>query len=57
MKRLLWMVLAAVTFTSTATAAAIIPQPQSVTEHGNTFTITPSTAIVYQADELSPLMG
>lgn len=57
MKRLLWMVLATVTFTSTATAAAIIPQPQSVTEHGNTFTITPSTAIVYQADELSPLMG
>ena len=55
MKRLLLAVVALVAFTISASAVAIIPQPQSVVKHDKNFTISTSTTIVYGAKELKPI--
>ena len=40
-----------------ATEVAIIPQPLSLVQHDNNFTITPATALVCDAAELAPIAG
>ncbi|MBR5105553.1 MAG: hypothetical protein IKU93_03855, partial [Alistipes sp.] len=55
MKRLLLAVVALVAFTISASAVAIIPQPQSVVKHDKNFTISTSTTFVYGAKELKPI--
>lgn len=40
-----------------ATEVAIIPQPLSLVQHDNNFTITPATALVCDAAELAPIVG
>ncbi|MBQ2702951.1 MAG: family 20 glycosylhydrolase [Alistipes sp.] len=57
MKRLFLMVAAIIAFEFSTYAAAIIPQPQSVKEHGNDFVIKSSTVLVCDAEELAPLVG
>lgn len=36
---------------------AIIPQPLSLSQHNNTFTITPNTVLVCNTNELTPIVG
>ena len=55
MKRTLLAVVALVAFTISASAVAIIPQPQSVVKHDKNFTISTSTTLVCSADELKPI--
>ncbi len=55
MKRLILMAMAITSFCISAHAAAIVPQPQSVSEHGKDFVIKSSTVIVCDAEELAPL--
>ena len=40
-----------------AAEVAIIPQPLSLVQHDNNFTITPATALVCDAAELAPIAG
>lgn len=55
MKRLLLAVVALVAVAFSASAVAIIPQPQSVTTHSKPFVATSSTTLVCAADEFAPL--
>ena len=55
MKRLFLAVVALVVVAFTASAVAIIPQPQSVVMSNRSFTVERSTAIYYEAKELAPL--
>ena len=55
MKRTLLAIVALVAFTLSASAVAIIPQPQSVVKHDKNFTVSTSTTIVCGAEELKPL--
>ena len=40
---------------TTISDVAIIPQPLSVVKHDNNFTVSTSTTIVYDAQELKPI--
>ena len=55
MKRTLLAVVALVAFTISASAVAIIPQPQSVVKHDKNFTISTSTTLVCDAELLKPI--
>ena len=57
MKRFILSVVALVAFTISASAVAIIPQPQSVTAHSNAFVAVPSTTIVSASEEFAPLVA
>lgn len=55
MKRLLLAMVALVAVTISASAVAIVPQPQSVVEHNNHFVVKSSTTIVCGAKQLAPI--
>ena len=57
MKRILLALVALVAFTISASAVAIIPQPQSVTTHSSAFVVVPSTTIVSASEEFAPLVA
>lgn len=55
MKRFFLAVVALVAVTISASAVAIVPQPQSVVEHNNHFVVKSSTTIVCGAKQLAPI--
>ena len=58
MKRIKQLVFAVIALlTAPSAVATIIPKPVSCVEHGKSFTINPSTAIVCTAKEMQPLVG
>ena len=57
MKRVILAVVALVAFTISASAVAIIPQPQSVVKHDKNFTITTSTVLVCGVNEFKPIVN
>ena len=56
MKRLFFVVVALFAVTLSASAVAIIPQPQSVTEHNDNFVVNSSTTIVCKEKSLAPIV-
>ena len=56
MKRLLLAVAALFAVTLSASAVAIVPQPQSVTEHNENFVVNSSTKIVCKEKKLAPIV-
>ena len=57
MKRFFLAVVALVAVTISASAVAIVPQPQSVVEHNNHFVVKSSTTIVCGAKQLAPIVS
>lgn len=57
MKRLFGALVALFAVTLSASAVSIVPQPLSLTKHGNHFVVHTSTTIVYNAEELAPLVA
>ncbi len=57
MKRLILAVVALVAITFSASAVAIIPQPQSVVEHNNNFVVNSSTTIVCGAKQFASIVA
>ena len=57
MKRFVIALVALVMAVSSASAVAIIPQPQSVTPKPNAFVVLPSTTLVAASEELAPLVA
>ncbi|MBR2352538.1 MAG: family 20 glycosylhydrolase [Alistipes sp.] len=57
MKRLILTMTALMMAVYAVSAVAIVPQPQSVIEHGRAFVVRPSTVVACEAEELAPLVG
>ncbi len=57
MKRFFLAVVALVAVTISASAVAIVPQPQSVVEHNNHFVVKSSTTIVCGVKQLAPIVS
>ena len=57
MKRFAVALVAFVMAVSSASAVAIIPQPQSVVKNTSAFVVLPSTTLVCEAEELAPLVA
>ena len=55
MKRVILALATLLTAVSSASAVAIIPQPQSITINSDTFVATPLTTLVCEAEEFAPL--